>query len=185
MKILNLGCGLKHMIGAINIDAYENAKPDILHDLNITPWPFENDSIDAIFASHIFEHLTNWWGAFEECGRILKAGGTLEIATPDASSDSALAYRDHYQVFMLYSFHGAFTHDQKPFRHGSNAWAVGVAGSVPLKIVRYEQHPHGCYDWMCSWPFRWLLKFCAVHMRNFIWEQVFYFEKIQTDRGMA
>lgn len=175
--ILNLGCGFKKMIGAINIDAFANCTPDVLWDLNETPWPFDDDSVDEIQAHHVFEHLTNWWGAFEECGRILKPGCDVEIRVPDASSDSALAYRDHHQIFHIFTFHGGMAHDGEPFRHGTNAWAATVAGSVPLKYVSWNQRPYKKYDWMRKWC-PWLLTFCANHMRNFIWEQIFIFRKM-------
>jgi len=183
MNVLNLGCGLRHMVGAVNVDAYECAKPDVLHDLNVTPYPFENDEFDRIYAHHVFEHLPNWWGAFEECGRILKPGGILEISVPAASSDTALTYKDHVRVFAQCSFHGAYKPDGKAFVSGTNAWAAGISGTVPLKMVKYEQTPHGKYNWMMHWPFKGLLAFCSEHLRNFIWQQTFTFQKF--DRGIG
>jgi SAM-dependent methyltransferase len=174
-KVLNLGCGYRKMIGAINVDAY--GEPDVKHDLDVVPYPWEDESIDGICAHHVFEHLTDWWTAFKECGRILKVGGKLEIKVPDASCDSALGYRDHHHMFMPYTFHGAYTFDGKPFRHGSNAWASDVSGEVPLMFVSWNQVPFKRYEWMIKWC-PWLLTFCGTHLRNFIWEQIFIFEKI-------
>jgi SAM-dependent methyltransferase len=58
---------------------------DIQHDLSVRPWPFEEDSIDAIVASHILEHFPQEGGVafLQECHRILKPGGALRIAVPD------------------------------------------------------------------------------------------------------
>lgn len=179
--MLNLGCGFKRLIGAINVDSESNCNPDVVWDLNKTPWPFEEKQFDQIYAHHVFEHLTNWWGAFEECSRILKPGGVLEIRVPDASSDSALGYRDHHQIFTCYTFHGGYAHDGKPFRHGTNAWANRVAGKVPLQFDKYDQVPFKKYNWMIRWC-PWLLRFLAAHLRNFIWEQVFTFRRIELDR---
>lgn len=59
-------------------------------DLDITDaqqWAqlFEPNSIDAIVAEHVFEHLTFSEGlqAARNCYRYLKHGGTLRIAVPD------------------------------------------------------------------------------------------------------
>jgi len=59
-------------------------------DLDITDaqqWVqlFEPDSITAIVAEHVFEHLTFSEGlqAARNCHRFLKRGGTLRIAVPD------------------------------------------------------------------------------------------------------
>lgn len=175
--ILNLGCGYKKMIGAVNVDAHDICKPDIVHDLNVFPYPWAENSVDQIFAHHVFEHLIEWWDAFAECGRILKPGGTMEIKVPHASSDSALAYRDHVQIFTSYTFHGALRSNGDPFRSSTNAWARIVKGSVPLMFMSWHQEPFKKYDWMRFWC-PWLLRFCADHMRNFIHEQVFIFKKI-------
>ena len=38
---LNLGCGSKILDGYTNVDKFDYYKPDIVHDLEITPYPFE------------------------------------------------------------------------------------------------------------------------------------------------
>lgn len=171
---LNLGCGLKKFVGDgwVNVDAYDSCEPDVVWDLNKTPFPWETGSIDHIYMSHILEHIPNWWDAFTECARILKPGGTLEIRVPDESSATALTYRDHFHVFSQCSFHGI-----KGAAHGTSAWAIENKDSVPLEPVSYAQVPYEKYAWMITWA-PWLLKFCANHMRNFIHEQVFVFRKI-------
>lgn len=180
-KVLNLGCGFKKMIGAINVDAFDCCEPDIIQDLSLKPWAWaEDNSFDLIIAHHVFEHLINWWGAFEECGRILKVGGILEIKMPDESSSSALSYRDHYNVFTPFSFHGALNNKAEPFRHATNAWASLVSGKIPLKMNRWDRSPHGKYNWMLRFPR--LLNFCADHLRNFIWEQTYTFEKVDYEQ---
>ena len=45
---LNLGCGSKILEGYTNVDKFDYYKPDIVHDLEITPYPFEENSIDEI-----------------------------------------------------------------------------------------------------------------------------------------
>ncbi len=178
-KVLNLGCGFKQWIGATNVDAFDICKPDIVWNINDTPWPWAHEGeYDAIMAHHVFEHLDDWWAVFKECARVLKPGGTLEIKVPDESSGTALSYRDHHHVFTVYSFHGVVDGGGLvAARHGTNAWAAGEVGSVPLKAVSFAQVPHQSYWWMAK-CFPWLMAFCARHMRNFIWEQIFTFEKL-------
>lgn len=48
-------------------------------------WPFGNGTLDAVFSSHVLEHLT-YWGArnyMREAYRTLKIGGVLRIVVPD------------------------------------------------------------------------------------------------------
>lgn len=183
-NILNLGCGFKKFMGGVNVDAYANCSPDILWDLNQTPWPWaEDNSFDVIYAHHVFEHMVDWWAVFKECARVLKVGGTLEIRIPDESSSTALSYRDHHHIFTPYSFHGIMEgNDIVTHRSGTNAWAIGEERTVPFKAIFYARVPHKKYLWMIRWPWKYLLSFCALHLRNFIWETIIVFQKIEPDR---
>lgn len=169
--MVNIGCGDNKLDGWINVDAF--GKPDVKHDLNVAPWPFASESVDQIAAWHIFEHLADWWVAFEECARILKPGGTVEIRVPDESSASALAYRDHHHVITPISFFGTETYTG----FGTNAWAM-EQNILPMRLVNYAQVPFREYQWMIHCE--WLLRFCAKHLRNFIWEQRFLFQKTRS-----
>ena len=171
---LNLGCGFKQKKGFINVDVFEICKPDITHDLNMFPYPWDDNSVNGIEMWHTLEHLDDWWSVLLECVRILKVGGTLDIRVPDESSSSALTYRDHNHVFSQLSFHGI----QYRSGCGTNAWAAIENDRVPLIIERYNQVPFPKYNWMTRWGFRWILVFCSNHLRNFIWEQQFHFRKI-------
>lgn len=168
--LLNLGSGFNPLDGYVNVDFY--GEPDVRHDLNLAPYPWADNSVDGIEYWHALEHLDDWWTSFTECARILKPGGFLHIRVPDESSTTALAYRDHKTVFSLVSFHGI---SDRP--HGTNAWAATETGTVPLVLTSYYQVPFEQYQWMTRWC-PWLLRFCAKHMRNFIWEQRFYFMKV-------
>jgi len=177
LKVLNLGCGYKKMIGATNVDAYKVCDPDVLHDLNNFPYPWEDGEIDRIYATHVFEHLEEWWKAFKECSRVLKKGGIIEIRVPDVSNSTALSYRDHLHVFTWHSFNGTRHSNGDLYGAGANAWAEGEVGSVPFQLVEYIQVPFGKYEWMIKWC-PWVLNWCANHLRNFIHEQCFIFKKI-------
>lgn len=169
--LLNLGCGFNKFSTHINVDAFPNCEPDVVWDLSKTPYPWPDNTFDGIDIFHVLEHVENWWGCFTECARILKPGGYLQVRVPDESSKSALTYRDHLHVFSQHSFHGI-----QGFAQGSNAWAETVKESIPLKMQSYVQVPFEQYHWMAKWA-PWLLRFCADHLRNFIWEQRFIFVK--------
>lgn len=169
--LLNLGCGTNKWPDYVNVDAYGDV--DVRWDLNKLPYPWDDNSIDEISMLHVLEHIPDWWGAFSECARILKPGGLLRIHVPDESSATALTYRDHCHVFGMNSFFGI--HGYVP---GTNTWAATEQDSVPLVLRNYAQVPFKEYQWMTAWGARWLLRFCARHLRNFIWEQRFEFVKV-------
>lgn len=58
---------------------------DIYHDL-ADGIPFPDRSVDRIYSSHFFEHLTREQAntCLDECLRVLKAGGEFSIAVPNA-----------------------------------------------------------------------------------------------------
>jgi SAM-dependent methyltransferase len=169
--VINLGCGFRKYEGGINVDGFAACKPDILWDLNKTPYPWDDNSVDGIYAYHVFEHLENWWEAFTECSRILKPGGQLEVRVPDPSSDSSIVYRDHIHIISLFSFDGIAN---RLGGRSLNSWAAEQK-IIPLVIVRYGRVPFPEYNWM---P-KWLLNYCAKHLRNYIWEQRLLFTKIE------
>ena len=174
--VLNLGCGINKLPQALNVDAY--GEPDVKWDLNQTPWPFEDNRFVHIQAYHVFEHLRNWWGAFEECSRVLAPYGTMELRMPHESSQTALCYRDHLNVFSPISFHGI-----EGSGCGNNAWAKEVKNSLPIKMIDTKLVPFNSYQWMMRWC-PWLLSFCATHLRNFIWEQRYYFQSTKPIGGI-
>jgi predicted SAM-dependent methyltransferase len=75
---LNLGCADWKLPGFHNIDL-----PHV--DLGRFPWPWEDETVDEILASHILEHFTLDGGErfLSECYRVLKPRGVLHIAVPD------------------------------------------------------------------------------------------------------
>jgi predicted SAM-dependent methyltransferase len=53
---LNLGCGSDYRQGYINVDRVSGVA-DVVHDLNVFPYPWSDNSVDEIVARHILEHL--------------------------------------------------------------------------------------------------------------------------------
>jgi SAM-dependent methyltransferase len=56
----------------------------IVHDLRLG-FPFENESYEAVYGSHVLEHLQPEEAGFVlgECHRVLKPGGIIRIVVPD------------------------------------------------------------------------------------------------------
>lgn len=52
---LNLGCGHHFLLGYLNVDKVGN--PEVRWDLEIFPWPWENDSVEEIVMTHVLEYL--------------------------------------------------------------------------------------------------------------------------------
>jgi SAM-dependent methyltransferase len=55
--------------------------------------PFADGSFDAIISNHSLEHFIELEAAVREMGRVVKPGGALYVAVPDASTLSDRIYR--------------------------------------------------------------------------------------------
>ena len=87
---LNLGCGWRNFgEDWIHIDGGEY--PHVKHH-NITKLPYEDNSVDLIYASHVFEYFDREEATkvLEEWYRALKKDGILRIAVPDFESIAKL-----------------------------------------------------------------------------------------------
>jgi predicted SAM-dependent methyltransferase len=84
VKLLNIGCGNTYHHAWVNIDV-EPVSPDIRrHDAGML-LPFEDNSYDACYCSHVLEHLYCNDALFllKEIYRILKPGGIVRVVVPD------------------------------------------------------------------------------------------------------
>ena len=84
LNMLNLGCGNRYHPDWTNIN-FQSSEPDVIaYDLN-KPLPFEDESFDVVYHSHLLEHFPRSQAPvfIGECFRILRAGGIIRIVVPD------------------------------------------------------------------------------------------------------
>ncbi len=81
---LNLGCGHKILAGYLNVDKY--GEPDLKHDLETFPWPWESRSVEEIVLSHVLEHLgkdtQTYQKTIQELYRICAPRAKVHITVP-------------------------------------------------------------------------------------------------------
>lgn len=91
-KKLHVGCGDHLIEGWLNCDLLtgwlneqiQQGKPVYPLDA-VRPYPFANNTFDAVFSEHMLEHVSYEDGSqmLAECYRVLKPGGHIRITTPD------------------------------------------------------------------------------------------------------
>lgn len=109
-KKLNLGCGEFHKEGYVNVDWQPLTKPDVSHNLNSTPYPFEDNSCELVEAFHVLEHLERPFEVMREMHRILAPGGVLHIKVPHFSRGFTHAEHMHgFDVTFPLYFDKTFT----------------------------------------------------------------------------
>lgn len=103
--ILDLGCGARKVPGAFGIDVATLPGVDLVHDLEVTPYPLPGSCADAIHLSHVLEHLTNPLPILEEVWRLARPEGRVFIRTPHYSGMRAWIDPTHRRTFSAQSFH--------------------------------------------------------------------------------
>ena len=96
-KKLNLGCGEFKKEGFTNVDWVDFLKPDVVHNLQEFPYPFEDNSFNHIESDHLLEHLEDPFAVMREIHRIGKSGATVSIRVPHFSR--AMTHPEHKRGF--------------------------------------------------------------------------------------
>jgi len=102
---LDLGCGRNKVPGFHGVDLY-SPDADTKLDLLTFPWPWADESVIEIHASHFIEHIDQEkrWPFFEECWRVLKPGGIMRIFVPNWKSERAYGDNTHkFPPFTAFS----------------------------------------------------------------------------------
>ena len=104
MRILDLACGPSKTPGAIGVDSNPRVNPDVLHDLDVFPYPFPDGSFDRIVCYNGIEHFARPLDVLRECARIGVNGGIVHITTPHFTSPDAYTDPTHRHAFTSRSF---------------------------------------------------------------------------------
>lgn len=129
---LNLGCGSQAMAGFVNVDMVKQDGVDVVHDLDVHPWPFDDGTVSQIQAIDVFEHVADAVGFMTESHRVLETGGMLVIKAP------------HYKCRDAFTDP---THRRFPTEYTWDYWIPGTAlferhnaayGAVSFDMARRE-----------------------------------------------
>lgn len=103
---LYLGAGLKRLEGYLHVDVKGCSGIDLVHDLDQLPWPWDNDTAEAIVAEDLVEHLSiNLIQFCDEAWRVLMPGGELFVRTPHHTGDSSWIDPTHRWHLNEQAFH--------------------------------------------------------------------------------
>jgi predicted SAM-dependent methyltransferase len=115
VKLVNLGCGSSLHPDWINIDIHPSSPGVLRYDL-LQGLPFENASVDVVYASHVLEHFAKEEGVatVKEIYRVLRRGGLARIVVPDLEQ-AARNYIECSEKVRLKS---------EPFEQENHKWAI-------------------------------------------------------------
>jgi len=159
-RALDIGCGKRKLKGALGIDKQEESEADVVHDLNIFPWPLETNGFDIIIAQHILEHLNDISKVMNEIYRVSKPHSILVIQAPYFRSVEAFTDLTHKHFFTVHSLDflpsskfkkkllhlGGFRDSKNPFREifkdfiyrYQDCYERYLSVLMPVRIVTWE-----------------------------------------------
>jgi hypothetical protein len=170
--VLNLGCGRKPDPRAVNVDITPVTNPDVVHDLNVRPWPFSDDRFGEIVLLDVIEHLDDLLGVMEELHRVGRDGAVVKITTPHFSSANSFTdptHRHHLGWYSLDYFTGEHEHSyytQVRFRTKARS-LLFHPGLVNKLVRRLANRWPAAYERKWAWMFpAWFLYFELVVVKG-------------------
>jgi SAM-dependent methyltransferase len=164
-SVLHLGSGNKYDPAAVNVDIVAATKPDVVHDLDVRPWPLPDDHFREVRAYDVIEHLDDVVAAMEEVHRVCRDGAVVKITVPHYSCCNAFTDITHRHYFSVRSF-DYFTGDNElgfyTDRQFRKAWAeIVFFKSLVNKVVwRLARRFPAEYERRWAWMFpAWFLSF--------------------------
>ena len=158
--VLNLGCGRKPDPRAVNLDVTPDTRPDVVHDLNVRPWPFPDDRFGEVRMFDVIEHLGDLLAVMEELHRVCRDGAVVKITTPHFSSANSFTdptHRHHLGWHSLDYFTGEHMHSYYTrVRFRTRARSLVFHPSLANKLVRRLAN-----RWPAAYERRWAWLFPA------------------------
>ena len=129
---LNLGSGSKILKGYVNVDKFQYYNPDVVHDLEKFPYPFEDNSVDEILLSHVLEHIGQNPDVFnniiKELYRICKNNSIVDIRVPHPRHDDFISDPTHVRPITIL---GLQLYD----KNLNEKWENMNAANTPLALI--------------------------------------------------
>ena len=102
--MLNLGCGDDYRSECVNVDIRKSSKADVIWDLNTTPWPWEDESVDSIHCYDLIEHVDDFFKFTDEAWRVLCKEGKMMVRTNYVKYPQAFTDPSHRRFCTLETF---------------------------------------------------------------------------------
>ena len=127
MSILEIGSGNKKVFpNSICLDKEKTPIVDVVWNLEETPLPFQDNTFDLIYASHVLEHIKGFDKLMTDLHRILKPNGIIRIKVPYGQSYIA-KHPYHVNLFSLNSFSDGWNLEyQKLFKVKERKFKMGI-----------------------------------------------------------
>ena len=135
----------------VTLDFDEDCHPDVLHDLNQLPLPFNDDRFHEIHAYEVLEHLSSqgdfraFFNLFEEFYRILKPEGFVIGTCPNWDSVWAFADPGHTRVIapQTLQFLSQKAYDAQVGKNAMSDYRHCYTADFDLWAIQESEHNYG------------------------------------------
>lgn len=137
---LHLGSGYKHFEGYKNVDFDPLCNPDYNFDLE-GQWPFEDNSVDAVIAHHVFEHLGDpgFFYFLKELYRVCTPNAIIEVAVPHHRHDCFLNDPTHRRPITIEGMKlFSKAHNKYCIEVGDGSSRLGLYYNVDFEVVDFK-----------------------------------------------
>lgn len=173
---LHLGCGYGRLEGWTNCDLYAHPSVDVAFDVQ-KDWPFEDNSAEAIYSSHMLEHLTDPLAFFREAHRVLQPSASMMLRCPYGGNNLAWIDLTHVRPWFARSFaclQPGYGDSIRNPQHATWKWPFDVR-SVDLRI-----HPRFVPWLKWRWLQRRVLDY-GEHIANFAEEMWIHLVPVKSE----
>jgi len=147
MSELCLGAGDRIKEGAVNHDCVPHPGIDVVHDLDVLPWPWPDNTFDQIGSRSVFEHLKlTLIETLDECWRIIKPDGILIVVYPVYTSETSFhdpTHRWHWALGSLDYVDPETRHGKEITSYRKHAWQIVNKGIIKGRNVKALLKPRG------------------------------------------
>lgn len=135
INVLDLGCGKSTFVETADGVDYTDFGQRYVCDFDKGNLPIPDNTYDAIHAWNVLEHIQNKIHVLNECYRVLKPHGIIEIVVPDISKKIELAVADptHISFWVL----GTFTQYFIGNRPGGSDY--GIKKWIQIEARHYDE----------------------------------------------
>ncbi len=144
---LNLGSGEVKIDGFVNCDYDPMTNPDYCFNLETDRFPFEDNSVDVIVASHVLEHLgEGYFHCIKEMYRICKHGAIIHINVPYHRNDQFHDDPTHRRAITVAGLR-LFSKKYNQLCREQKAYAskLGESLGVDFEVVDFTYRPSDQY----------------------------------------
>lgn len=120
--------------------------PDVVHDLNFYPWPWETSSVEEIYMSHVLEHLgqltTTYLNIIKEMYRVCRHDAKVYINVPHWMHENFAHDPTHCRIITPVGL-AMFDKDRNrnDLKNGGSESKLGLMLDVDFKMEKIDYIP--------------------------------------------